>query len=181
MFKQKQQQGRSLVEIIGVIAIIGVLSVGSIVGFNFALNKYRANAVIGAITFLSQQVRSFYSLSGKYNGLGVWTSDGSNGNSNSTAATIIKKSDISIPYPLTIAEQPSVKGSSFAIGVTGIPISVCVELHSKDWNNGNSDYDGIGLPGTGEYKATMTEIIEGCKSVVKDEDRSFVIYFKPIN
>ncbi len=35
--------GRSMVEMLGVLAIIGVLSVGSIAGYRYAMNKHRAN------------------------------------------------------------------------------------------------------------------------------------------
>ncbi len=37
------ENGRSMVEMLGVLAIIGVLSVGGIAGYTMAMNKYRAN------------------------------------------------------------------------------------------------------------------------------------------
>lgn len=37
------QNGRSMVEMLGVLAIIGVLSIGSIAGFRYALLRYKAN------------------------------------------------------------------------------------------------------------------------------------------
>ncbi len=39
----KQQDGRSMVEMLGVLAIIGVLSVGAIAGYQKAMFKYRLN------------------------------------------------------------------------------------------------------------------------------------------
>ena len=39
----KNESGRSMVEMLGVLAIIGVLSVGGIAGYTTAMNKYRAN------------------------------------------------------------------------------------------------------------------------------------------
>ncbi len=38
--------GRSMVEMLGVLAIIGVLSIGGIVGYSFAMAKYRANDIV---------------------------------------------------------------------------------------------------------------------------------------
>ena len=38
-----QQQGRSMVEMLGVLAIIGVLSVGAIAGYSKAMGKYKLN------------------------------------------------------------------------------------------------------------------------------------------
>ena len=41
----KNESGRSMVEMLGVLAIIGVLSVGGIAGYTMAMNKYRANEI----------------------------------------------------------------------------------------------------------------------------------------
>ncbi len=38
--------GRSMVEILGVMAVIGVLSVGGIAGYKYAMDKYRANDIV---------------------------------------------------------------------------------------------------------------------------------------
>ena len=38
-----QAQGRSMVEMLGVLAIIGVLSVGAIAGYSKAMSKYKLN------------------------------------------------------------------------------------------------------------------------------------------
>ncbi|MBR5130872.1 MAG: hypothetical protein IKV03_06600 [Alphaproteobacteria bacterium] len=46
----KNQSGRSMVEIIGVLSIAGVLSIGGITGYSYAMNKYRANQAIHEIT-----------------------------------------------------------------------------------------------------------------------------------
>ena len=40
------QSGRSMVEMLGVLAIIGVLSVGAIAGYSKAMNKYRLNKMV---------------------------------------------------------------------------------------------------------------------------------------
>ncbi len=42
----KQESGRSMVEMLGVLAIIGVLSIGGIAGYTIAMNRYRANEVL---------------------------------------------------------------------------------------------------------------------------------------
>lgn len=38
-----KESGRSMVEMLGVLAIIGVLSIGGIAGYTLAMDKYRAN------------------------------------------------------------------------------------------------------------------------------------------
>ena len=48
-FKQIQNQaqdGRSMIEMLGVLAIIGVLSIGGIVGYKLAMNHYQANQIV---------------------------------------------------------------------------------------------------------------------------------------
>ncbi len=40
------ETGRSMVEMLGVLAIIGVLSIGGIAGYVSAMNRYRANEVL---------------------------------------------------------------------------------------------------------------------------------------
>ena len=41
--KNVNESGRSMVEMLGVLAIIGVLSIGGIAGYTMAMNHYRAN------------------------------------------------------------------------------------------------------------------------------------------
>ena len=44
--KKQDDAGRSMVETLGVLAIMGVLSVGGVAGYNTAMNRHRANEVI---------------------------------------------------------------------------------------------------------------------------------------
>ena len=46
MKKLKSQSGRSMVEMLGVLAIIGVLSVGGIAGYSLSMRRHRANQVV---------------------------------------------------------------------------------------------------------------------------------------
>ena len=43
---KKVQQGRSMIEMLGVLAIIGVLSIGGLAGYTMAMNRHRANTVL---------------------------------------------------------------------------------------------------------------------------------------
>ena len=49
----KNESGRSMVEMLGVLAIIGVLSVGGIAGYTMAMNKYKANEILATATQMS--------------------------------------------------------------------------------------------------------------------------------
>ena len=43
---KKLESGRSMVEMLGVLAIIGVLSVGGIAGYSLSMRRHRANQVV---------------------------------------------------------------------------------------------------------------------------------------
>ena len=47
---KKSQSGRSMVEMLGVLAIIGVLSVGGIAGYSLSMRRHRANGVVDAVS-----------------------------------------------------------------------------------------------------------------------------------
>ncbi|MBE6449422.1 MAG: hypothetical protein E7013_01820 [Alphaproteobacteria bacterium] len=42
----KKEYGRSMIEMLGVLAIIGVLSIGGLAGYTMAMNRHRANSVL---------------------------------------------------------------------------------------------------------------------------------------
>ena len=50
--KKIEENGRSMVEMLGVLAIVGVLSVGGIAGYTSAMRSYRANEIVNATSML---------------------------------------------------------------------------------------------------------------------------------
>ena len=54
------QTGRSMIEMLGVLAIVGVLSVGGIAGYSKAMTKLRGNRLIAQITEMVINIRSIY-------------------------------------------------------------------------------------------------------------------------
>ena len=54
------QSGRSMVEMLGVLAIVGVLSIGGIMGYDYAVAKFRANTIMSELNLravpISQQL-----------------------------------------------------------------------------------------------------------------------------
>ena len=47
---KKLQSGRSMIEMLGVLAIIGVLSIGGLAGYTMAMNRHRANVILDYIS-----------------------------------------------------------------------------------------------------------------------------------
>lgn len=65
MTKLNQESGRSMVEMLGVLAIIGVLSIGGIAGYTMAMNRYKANELLNAASMLNVIALSQNITSGK--------------------------------------------------------------------------------------------------------------------
>lgn len=51
--KNVNESGRSMVEMLGVLAIIGVLSIGGIAGYTLAMNRYRANEILNTASIVA--------------------------------------------------------------------------------------------------------------------------------
>lgn len=66
MLQRKNQIGRTMVEMLAVLAIIGVLTVGAIAGLSQATEKFRVNKTHDDILAISQGVVDLYSWSRKY-------------------------------------------------------------------------------------------------------------------
>ena len=58
-YKKSHQSGRSMIEMLGVLAIIGVLSIGSIAGYSRAMFKYQLNKHAEDFNLLLQNTISF--------------------------------------------------------------------------------------------------------------------------
>ena len=61
--KRTNESGRSMVEMLGVLAIIGVLSIGGIAGYSMAMNRYRANEALDVATKFAVILYSSYQTS----------------------------------------------------------------------------------------------------------------------
>ena len=63
------QKGRSMVEMLGVLAIIGVLSVGGISGYSKAMAKFKLTKAQDQMSMLLMNVRTAFATSSSYEGL----------------------------------------------------------------------------------------------------------------
>ena len=66
---KNEQNGRSMVEMLGVLAIIGVLSVGGIAGYSKAMTKFKINKSMDQISMLVANIRTLFSGQRNYSGL----------------------------------------------------------------------------------------------------------------
>jgi type II secretory pathway pseudopilin PulG len=64
-----KQYGRTMVEMLGVLAIVGVLSIGAIAGYSKAMNKRKINKTIDQMTQIINNIRNVYVNKRDYSGL----------------------------------------------------------------------------------------------------------------
>ena len=128
-YKNIMQSGRSMVEIIGVLAVVGVLSIGAVSGYKYGMNRYRANETINELQIralgLMQQINhgEIVELNmemGDKTGLGY------------TTDAWIKETD----------------PKYFYISLAQVPSDVCKQILKEEWSTptaiyiGNSNYLG---------------------------------------
>ena len=103
--------GRTMVEMLGVLAIIGILSIGGIMGFRYAMNKYDANETVNRLTKRAVMISSQRLL-------------GQNANLDD-----FDPNDGKFPIMLeTITDN-----ESFSLLVNEVPQEVCQKIVQMDW------------------------------------------------
>ncbi len=138
----KNQNGRSMIEMLGVLAIIGVLSVGGIAGYSKAMTKYRINKTIEQITLIAGNIRAFFAPQKNYDGLNSENNDG---------RKIIQKAKL-VPDEMWNEDKTALVNAfgdmfyvnatgksthdsygAFYIQLKGIPEEACIDILSHDW------------------------------------------------
>ncbi len=147
------QNGRSMIEMLGVLAIIGVLSVGGIAGYSKAMMKYRINKTIEQITLIAGNIRTFFASQGNYSGV--------------SNTDVIKKAKL-VPDEMWNDDHletvfgsyfwiNSNNGTSFSMELEMIPEEACIELITQDWSNSNIKFIRVmnKSDNGGEYKLQL--------------------------
>ena len=99
------ESGRSMVEMLGTLAIIGVLSVGGIAGYSYGMDKYKANQTINDIMLMGVDIITQTSR-GAVPTLSEW----------GTKTTV--------GYDFTVVPNPS-DDTQHGIQISGVPARVC--------------------------------------------------------
>ncbi|MCQ2734969.1 MAG: hypothetical protein MJ212_03340 [Alphaproteobacteria bacterium] len=156
------ESGRSMIEMLGVLAIIGVLSVGGIAGYTKAMNKYRINKVIDQVTMIVTNIRTLYAMQRNYDGLNE---------ENAIAMGVIPDElgttaddlETGNPYGGSVLIRASAQNANdadgnkaFEVAFNGLSKEACVALATGDWGSGHS----AGLIAIGAYEEANTEAID---------------------
>ena len=138
---KNEQSGRSMVEMLGVLAIIGVLSIGGISGYSKAMAKYRVNKTLDQISMLVMNIRSLFSASVDYTGLsdrtaiqmGIIPRDMLPPNTNEQTASSIMNAYQGGVFLATGNSGGS--GRSFTVQYSGLTREACVAIATADWGS----------------------------------------------
>ena len=134
--KHTQNTGRSMIEMLGVLTIIGVLSAGGILGYSKAMRRHRLNVSISEIAVMATNARSFYGNADNYENFNASTAIRYN---IATERMIGVNSTLVNPYKgrITItldkANQDGADNTAFIITYRDLPVEACVGLARTDW------------------------------------------------
>ena len=129
------EQGRSMIEMLGVLAIVGVLSVGGIAGYSKAMAKFKTNKVIDQVNMLSTNIRTMFSSQRTFNGLNNTLSNSAGITPaemiTSTPGEIVngfggKASVLAVPHNGGLDQ-------GYVIAFDSIPKAACVTMATTDW------------------------------------------------
>ena len=129
------QSGRSMVEMLGVLAIIGVLSVGAISGYSKAMMKYKLNKFVVALDKIYFNLSNFYY---KDNTFSFASSRNLNANiiifpEELTSNGILKNAISPWKNKMTIYFNPKELGGTPQIMVFGVNFDTCLQIMSYNW------------------------------------------------
>lgn len=145
LMKNNNQSGRSMVEMLGVLAIIGVLSVGGIAGYAKAMQKYKLNKTEDQVSHIVANLRTIFLNSKDYSSLaskplktaiklGVFPND-----------MVVDEQTVKNAYGGNVLlETVAIDGHAdlaFKLTYTGLPKEATVSIGTADWGDG----DKVGL------------------------------------
>lgn len=144
LFKN-EQSGRSMVEMLGVLAIIGVLSVGGISGYSKAMAKFKLTKAQDQLSMMIMNIRTAFATSPGYPDLNTTTAIEYKLVSQEMIAS--SKALINAFGGTTLVSAvrgaDNTKNGAFQIVFQGLGKDVCVSLATSDW--GTDGLLGIGV------------------------------------
>ena len=135
LFKN-EQSGRSMVEMLGVLAIIGVLSVGGISGYSKAMAKYKLTKAQDQMAMILINIRTAFASAPSYAGLSK---------ANAIAMNIVPGdmlpsgigvgSTVKNAFGGNVTLAATNNNTQFTIKFDGLGKEACASLGSSDWGS----------------------------------------------
>ena len=147
--KRKTEDGRSMIEMLGVLAIIGVLSVGGLIGYSKAMERHRVNETINQINYVVQNTRDLFRMQPNlYGSMSseqkyMYKTDYENRQLADKAqlfpSVIVKDNYKNLfggyIYFYASGRYTKNDGKAFILGLTRIPQEACIEIITRDWQS----------------------------------------------
>ena len=162
MQERNSQKGRSMIEMIAVLAIIGIITVGAIAGINQGFVKYRTSKTFTEIRAINQGIASMYAYRRYYTSAldmpeacnsRVFPSGCDDTGLNMTA---VNPFGGFYEYEGLVCDEDGncegncgVKCTSMRISASGVPAAACQELMNLEWGKylrGNAENSMACLP-----------------------------------
>ena len=157
--RKVNENGRSMVEMLGVLAIIGVLSAGGLAGYSKAMFKHKLNSTMDQLTMLVTNIRTMYGTQDNYKDLtaaqaiklGIIPAAMKNG---SNALVSPFKGTVTLAT-IKADQAQAINDSGFSVTYAGLPAEACIALATADWGSGaGSGFIGV----TAGTKATAAKV-----------------------
>ena len=149
------ESGRSMIEMLGVLAIIGVLSVGGIAGYSQAMSKFKVSKTTDQVQTMVTNIRTLFAGNRTYDGLKGSGDKGNYKNAHTLGIfndEICESADCASPvnpYGGSIILASPNSNQYFSITYTGLPQDACTRLVMADWGDASSGLIAIQAGGTG--------------------------------
>ena len=178
------QNGRSMVEMLGVLAIIGVLSVGGIAGYSKAMAKYKASRAMDQLSLLVANIRATFATMANYKDLdnvsarkySIASRDMYGTSSghllNAFGGNLVLDSE---PYP----RPDGLEDSGFKIEYHGLNEEACIQLATSDWGTGGFDSIEVGTEtfDVSQMPISLADAYTYCKATDGNKTATIIWHF----
>ena len=141
MQKLCTQNGRSMIEMLGVLAIIGVLSVGGLAGYSKAMKAYRIDKALSDVTMMVTNIKMAYQSQRDYSGISARLALNAKMLPKSVTATqetsgnVILSNQFGGKVNIMAGDLAKANDNrAFVLIYNGLPREACVKLVSAEWN-----------------------------------------------
>jgi len=154
-----------MIEMLGVLAIIGVLSVGGIAGYSQAMSKFKVSKTTDQVQTMVTNIRTLFAGQRDYSGLtganaytmGILTDE----------TWDASKSKASNAYGGEITFATPGNAHQFLISYAGIPDDACVRIIMSDWGDSSSGFVGLNVANKASELKEAKEVIPTYNTAAK--------------
>ncbi len=135
--QKSKQSGRSMIEMLGVLAIVGILSAGGIAGYSMAMTNHKTNAYIEKVQLIAQRTRELYN--GDYSEM---TFDNQVQKLIEAGLITDAKNPFGGSFFVRRGANAADGGGVFVIypEQSNVPVEACVKISMTDWGNSGMVY-----------------------------------------